>query len=51
MKIVEVEKLAANLHDKKKYVIPTRNLIHTLNYGLTFLKNYEELLNLNKKLC
>ena len=38
MKSVQVEKRVANLHDKRKYIIHTRNLISTLNYGLVFKK-------------
>ena len=33
MKIEEVEKLVANLHDKTEYFIRLRNLKHALNYG------------------
>ena len=37
MKIKNVKKLEANLHDKTEYVIHIKNLKRTLNYGL-FLK-------------
>ena len=34
MKIKNVEKLVANLHDKTEYVINVRNLKQVLNHGL-----------------
>ena len=34
MKIAKVENLVANLHDKQKFVVHTRNLKVTLNHGL-----------------
>ena len=39
MKTEKVEKLAANLHDKTKYVIDIRNLKHSLNHGLVLKKS------------
>ena len=36
MKIHKVEKLVANLHDKKEYVNHVRNLKQALNRGLVF---------------
>ena len=38
MKIENVEKILANLHDKTKYVIQIRNLKQSLNHGLLFTK-------------
>ena len=38
MKIEEVEKLVANLHDKAEYVMHIKNLKQTLNHGLVFKK-------------
>ena len=38
IKIEKVKKLVANLHDKTKYVIHTRNLKQTLNHGLVLKK-------------
>ena len=38
MKIENVEKLVANLHDKTEYVIHARNSKQALNHGLV-LKN------------
>ena len=38
MKIEEVEKLLANLHDKTEYVIHIRNLKQALNHGLVLKK-------------
>ena len=38
MKIENVKKVAANLHDKNEYVIHTRNLKHALNHGLVLKK-------------
>ena len=38
MKIERVEKLAANLHNKKKYVIHTKSLKQTLNHELVSQK-------------
>ena len=34
MKIEKVEKLVANLHNKKEYVLHIRNLKQALNHGL-----------------
>ena len=42
------EKLVANFHDKKEYVIHIRNLKQALNHGL-FLKKSIDSLNLIKK--
>ena len=36
MNIAEIEKLLANLYDKKKYVIYIRNLKQSLNHRLVF---------------
>ena len=41
MKIENVEKLVANLHDKTEYVIHIRNLMQALNHRLVF-KNFIE---------
>ena len=38
IKIVKVEKLVANLHDKNEYVIHVWNLEQTLNHGLVSKK-------------
>ena len=38
MKIEKVEKLVANLHNKKEYVKHVRNLKQSLNYGLVLKK-------------
>ena len=38
MRIEKVEKLVANLHHKKEYVIHIRNLKQVLNHGLFFKK-------------
>ena len=38
MKIENVEKLVANLHDKTEYVIHTRNSKQALNHGLALKK-------------
>ena len=38
MKIENVKKLVANLHDKTKYVIHIKNLKQTLNHGLVLIK-------------
>ena len=40
MKIKNVEKLVANLHDKTEYVINVRNLKQVLNHGLV-LKTFQ----------
>ena len=45
MKIEKMEKLLANLNNKKEYVIHIKNLKQTLNHGLVLTK-----LNLIKKL-
>ena len=38
MKIVKVEKLVANLHDKTEYIIHIMNLKQTVNHGLVLKK-------------
>ena len=38
MKTEKVEKLLANLHDEREYVIHIRKLKQTLNYGLVLKK-------------
>ena len=38
MKIVIVEKIVANLHDKTECIIHIRNLKQALNHGLVFKK-------------
>ena len=40
MKIEEVQKLVANLHDIKEYVIHVKNLKQELNHGLVLKKGY-----------
>ena len=42
MKTEKVEKLAANLHDKTKYVMDIKNLKHSLNHGLVLKKKFIE---------
>ena len=37
-KVEKLEKLVANVHDKKKYVIQIRNLKQALNHGLVLKK-------------
>ena len=44
----KVEKLVANLHHKKEYVIHIRNLKQTLNLGLVF-KKVHSVTKFNKK--
>ena len=44
MKIENVKKLEANLHDKTEYVIHIKNLKQTLNYGL-FLKKVRKVMD------
>ena len=46
--IEKVEKLVADLHDKKEYVIHTRNLKQALNHGL-ILKKEHRVMKLNQK--
>ena len=41
MKIENVKKLVANLHDKTEYVIHIRNLKQALNHELVFKKFIE----------
>ena len=38
MKIGKVQKLVANLHDKKEYVIHTKKFKQSLNHGLQLKK-------------
>ena len=47
-KIWKVEKFVGNLHDKKEYVIHTRNLKQTLNHGLV-LKKVHRVIKSNQK--
>ena len=35
---MKIEKLVANLHNKKEFVIPIRNLKNSLNHWLVFKK-------------
>ena len=44
----KVEKFVGNLHDKKEYVIHTRNLKQTLNHGLV-LKKVHRVIKSNQK--
>ena len=39
IKVEKVEKLVANLHDKKEHVTHVRHLTHALNHGLVLKKN------------
>ena len=48
MKVREVEKLVANLHNKKEYVTHIRNLKQALNHELVLKKCIESLKLLNK---
>ena len=50
MEIEKVEKLAANLHNKTKYVIHIRNLKQALNNGLV-LKNAYRMIKFNQNVC
>ena len=47
MKIEKVEKLAANLYDKTKYVIHIRNLKQALNHALV-LKKVQRVIKFNQ---
>ena len=47
MKIVKVEKLVTNLHDKTEYVIYIRNLKQALNHELV-LKEVHSLIKFNQ---
>ena len=47
MEIEKVEKLVANFHDKKEYVIHIRNLKQALNHGLV-LKKVHRVIKFNK---
>ena len=47
MKLEEVEKLVANLHDKTEYVIHIRNFKQALNYGLV-LKKVHRVIKINQ---
>ena len=49
MKIEKVEKLVANMYDKKLYIIHKRNSKQTLNHGLV-LKKVHRVINPIKKL-
>ena len=49
MKIYQVEKLVANLHDDKVYAIHVRNLKQALNHELV-LKNGHRVIKFNQKL-
>ena len=46
MKIKNVAKLVANLHDKTEYVIHVRNLKQALNHGLV-LKTFQRVIKFN----
>ena len=46
MKIENVEKLVANLHDKTEYVVHIRNLKQALNHGLV-LKKVDKMITFN----
>ena len=48
IKIEQVEKLVANLHDKTEYVIHMRNLKQTLNHGL-ILRKVNRVIKFNQK--
>ena len=48
MKILKVEKLIANLHDKTEHVIHIKNLKHVLNHGLV-LKKVNKMIKFNQK--
>ena len=50
MKIQNVEKLVATLHDKTVYIIHTRNLKQALNHG-PILKKYNRLIKSHKNAC
>ena len=50
MEIEKFEKLAANLHNKTKYVIHIRNLKQALNNGLV-LKNAYRMIKFNQNVC
>ena len=49
MKMHKVEKLVANLHGKKKYLIHIRDLKQTLNHGL-ISKKVHGVINYNQKI-
>ena len=48
MKLENVEKLVAKIHDKSQYFIPIRNLKQALNRGLV-LKKVPRVIKFNKK--
>ena len=48
MKIHKFQKLIANLHDKKEYVIHVRNLKQALSHGLA-LKKVHRFIEFNQK--
>ena len=47
MKIEQVEKLVANLHDKTEYIIPIRNLRQTLKHTIV-LKKIDKVIKFNQ---
>ena len=51
MKIEIVDKLVANLQDKKEYVIHIRNLQQVLGKSISFEKKFMESLSLIKSLA
>ena len=50
MKVEKVEKLAANLHDKKGIIIYIRNLKQVLNHRL-LLKKVHKVIKFNQNAC
>ena len=50
MKIQNVEKLVATLHDKTEYIIYARNLKQALSHG-PILKKYNRLIKSHKNAC
>ena len=50
MKIEKVEKLMANLHNKK-YFIHIRNLEQALSHGLVLKKVYHRIIKFNQNAC
>ena len=48
MEIEKFKKLVANLHNKTEYVIHIRNLKHTLNHRLVFLKKIHRVIKFNQ---
>ena len=49
MKIVKLEKIVTNLHDKTEYVIHRRNLKQALSRGLIF-ENVHRVIKFNQKM-